>query len=281
MKVTKANKNVKIESFDSVREFTKIIASRQPNKAFSKRSLSSKEIGDTSWYGTNTFEDANNIMHSGYKEGCKDLLQCKEGIKVTNEAPKTRVIKNYAGFSPCVPAAIMNQPKTMYYRKRMVRKTPVINLYYDCGVSCGVSTDTMLLGGKNIYSLVKFLESRNIMVNLFIFAGVHISGEKHGFLTIKVKDSSMPINPQLISYPVIHPSFFRRHIFAWIETSECTNYDAVTHGYGVNSRYYEANMHKLLLDTKVLNEDSFYIDCEASARISSINDMLLRMGLKL
>ena len=281
MKVTKANNNVMIESFDSVREFTKVIGSRKPNTAFSGRSLSSKSKGDSTWYGTNTFEDANEIMSKGYKDGCKDLMQCKGAIKVSNDAPKARTQKHYAGFAPCVPAALMGQPKTMYYRKRNIAKTPVINLYYDCGVHCGVSTDTMLLGGKNVYSLVKYLESRNIMVNLFVFAGVHISGAKHGFLTIKVKDSAMPINPQLISYPVIHPSFFRRHIFGWIETSECTNYDAVTHGYGVNSRYYESNMHKLLLDTKVLNEDSFYIDCESSAKVSDINDMLLRIGLKL
>lgn len=275
------NENITLESFESVREFTKICATRKPNNAFSGYNLASERHGRTSFYGTSSFEIANKIMAKGYKEGCKNLMQCKEGIQIKNDAQKSKVIKSYAGFAPCVPAVLMGMPKTMYYRKKEMTKMPVINLYYDCGVNCSVSTDIMTLGGKNVYALCKYLDAKNIRVNLFSFVGVHIAGSKNAFLTIKIKDASTPVNPQLIAYPVIHPSFFRRHVFKWIETSEGTNFSSLTHGYGSNTRDFDHNIQKILLDAKILDENSFYIDCEESAKVSSIEDMLLRVGLKL
>lgn len=220
-------------------------------------------------------------MAKGYKEGCKNLMQCKVGIQINNDSFKSSIKKSYAGFAPCVPAVLMGMPKTMYCRKKEIAKIPVIDLYYDCGVNCGISTDIMTLGGKNIYALCKYLDSKNIRVNLFAFVGVHISGLKNAFLTIKIKDASSPINPQLIAYPVIHPSFFRRHIFKWIETSKGTEYSTLIHGYGSNTRDFDNNIQKILLDAKILDNNSFYIDCEESAKVSSIEDMLLRIGLKL
>lgn len=281
MKYKVIDENITLESFESVREFTKICTTRKPNKAFFGYNLASERHGRASFYGTSSFDAANKIMAKGYKEGCKNLMQCKEGIQINNDAPKSKIFKSYAGFAPCVPAVLMGMPKTMYYRKKVITKMPVVNLYYDCGVNCGVSTDTMTLGGKNIYALCNYLDSHNIRVNLFAFVGVHISGLKNAFLTIKIKDASMPINPQLIAYPVIHPSFFRRHIFKWIETSEGTNFSSLTHGYGSNTRDFDHNVQKILLDAKILDENSFYIDCEESAKVSSIEDMLLRIGLKL
>ena len=281
MKYKVINENITLESFDSVREFTKICTTRKPNAVFANCNLASEKHGRTSFYGTSSFEIANKIMAKGYKEGCKNLMQCKAGIQINNDSFKSSIKKSYAGFAPCVPAVLMGMPKTMYCRKKEIAKIPVIDLYYDCGVNCGVSTDIMTLGGKNIYALCKYLDSKNIRVNLFAFVGVHISGVKNAFLTIKIKDASSPINPQLIAYPVFHPSFFRRHIFKWIETSKGTEYTTLVHGYGSNTRDFDNNIQKILLDAKILDNNSFYIDCEESAKVSSIEDMLLRIGLKL
>lgn len=275
------NENISLESFDSVREFTKVSASRKPNAAFEGLPLSSQATNNKSWRGTEDFDTANKLMAKGYKEGCKNLLSCKDGIKVINEDTKVRTIKNYAGFTPCVPAALMGMPKSMYQKKKHIVKTPVINLYFDSGVSCGVDTDTMILGGKNLYSLCNYLDAHNIRVNLFIFIGVWIKDNKHAFLSIKVKKSDMPVNPQLISYPIIHPSFFRRHVFRWIETSTGTAYSELTSGYGINSRYKEPNFRKILLDNKILDENSYYIDVEDCAKSQTLEDLLLKIGLKL
>lgn len=281
MRFKKINDNLTLESFDSVREFTKVSTARKPNTAFSGLVLSSERKNHISWYGTSSFDAANKIMSKGYKEGCKNLLSCKDGIKVINEDIKTRTIKNYAGFTPCVPAALMGMPKSMYQKKKKVVKNPVINLYFDSGVHSKIGTDKMILGGKNLYSLCNYLDAHNIRVNLFIFIGVWIKAKKHAFLSIKVKNSDMPINPQLISYPIIHPSFFRRHVFKWIETSKGTDYNELTRNYGVNSRYIDRNFRKTLLDAKILDENSYYIDVEECAKCSTLENLLLRIGLKL
>ena len=90
MKYKVINENITLESFESVREFTKICATRKPNNAFSGYNLASERHGRTSFYGTSSFEIANKIMAKGYKEGCKNLMQCKEGIHIKNDAQKSK-----------------------------------------------------------------------------------------------------------------------------------------------------------------------------------------------
>ena len=120
MRFKKINDNITLESFDSVREFTKVSVTRKPNTAFSGLKLNSETTSYKKWYGTASFDAANKIMSKGYKEGCKDLLSCKDGIKIMNEDIKTCTIKNYAGFAPCVPAALMGIPKSMYQKKKNI-----------------------------------------------------------------------------------------------------------------------------------------------------------------
>ena len=279
MKFTKIGKNIKIETFDSVREFTRVCAARPVNKSFSRRCQSSK-TGGKGFTGTENWEEAQNLLATGYKDGCKDLLNCKTGVTVANELSRPKVTKSYAGYAPCVPAAIMGMPKTMYHKTKVISKQPVINLYYDCGVNCCISTETMTRGGKNLYSLINYLDKHGIRVNLFLLVGIYSQGN-FAYLTIKAKNSDTPINPQLISYPLIHPSFFRRHVFNWIETSNCTDYVSFTHGYGYNVRDEFSNIRAKLQEAKILNDESYYINVQESARLESIEDMLLTTGIKL
>ena len=74
MRFKKINDNITLESFDSVREFTKVSVTRKPNTAFSGLKLNSETTSYKKWYGTASFDAANKIMSKGYKEGCKDLL---------------------------------------------------------------------------------------------------------------------------------------------------------------------------------------------------------------
>ena len=279
MKFTKIGKNIKIETFDSVREFTKVCAARPVNSAFSRQDRAS-ETGSKRFTGTDNWEEAKNLLATGYKDGCKDLLNCKTGVKVANEISCAKVARNYAGFAPCVPAAIMGMPKTMYHRTKVISRQPVINLYYDCGVNCSIGTDTMIRGGKNLYSLINYLDNHGVRVNLFLLVACY-KGNNFAYLCIKAKNSDTPVNPQLISYPLIHPSFFRRHVFRWIESSPCTDYVSFTHGYGRNVRDSYSNIRGKLQEAKILNNDSYYINVEEVARLTSIEDMLLTTGIKL
>ena len=274
---TLKNNNTSIEFFDSVREFVRTLETAKPNKAFARRSLASGYEGNADWYGTENFADAQQLMRSGYKDGCKDLLKCKYGIKVSFQGTTKTNKLHVAGFAACVPAAIQGMPKTMYYTQKQKRNAPVINLYYDMSANCDVCTETLILGGKNIYSLIRYLESKGIKVNLYSVLGTTKSG-KNSFAAIRIKADAMPINPQLISYPLIHPSFLRRHFFRWIETSKLTAHHSGR--YGSASRSVNSNMIGLLTDAKLLNKESFYIDYENSARATDLNDLMLRIGIK-
>lgn len=279
MKFTKIGKNIKIETFESVREFTKVCAARPVNSAFCSQERAS-ETADKRFTGTDNWAEAQNLLATGYKDGCKDLLNCETGVKVANEINRAKVARNYAGYAPCVPAAIIGMPKTMYHKTKVISKQPVINLYYDCGVNCSIGTGTMIQGGKNLYSLINYLDTHGVRVNLFLLVAA-CKADNFAYLCIKAKNSDTPVNPQLISYPLIHPSFFRRHVFRWIESSQCTNYVAFTHGYGCNVRDRYSNIRGKLQEAKILNNDSYYINVEESAKLTSIDDMLLTTGIKL
>lgn len=280
MKFTKIGNNIKIESFDSVREFVRVCAARPLNKSFAAKGLQQSKDGGARFTGTENWEEAQSLLASGYKDGCKDLLSCKSGVTVANEINRARVSRNYAGYAPCVPAAVIGMPKTMYHKKKVVSKQPVISLYYDCGVHARIKNETLVCGGKNLYSLVNYLDKKGVRVNLFIMIGDY-SGGKHAYLTIKAKNSDMPVNPQLISYPLIHPSFFRRHVFRWIETSPATDYKTYTHGYGSNVRDIYSNVRAKLQEAKILNDDSYYTNVQEIESAKSIEDMLLTIGIKL
>lgn len=284
MKVVK-NNIVSAEVFGSVLEFVNTINKRTPNKAFLEAGVEKSKTGTADFTGTTNFEEAQGLMKHGYKEGVKDLLQCKSGVNVISPERKKQTFQDVTGFAPIVPNAIIGLPKSMINKRIQQKQARAINILLDIDICGGTDKSAILLGGKNIYSLIKSIEATGTKVNLTVTSSSYITKvKKFVCVFIKVKDSKQAINPQLVAYPVIHPSFFRRHVFRWIETSELTNYKSITSGYGHVGRFYMAqksgSVMRFLTDNKLADKNTFYIDIIKASGAKDLKELKQFLGVE-
>lgn len=276
------NNIVCAESFNSVTDFVSVISKRTPNKAFTICGRKESETNPESFCGTKNWDEAQDLLKRGYKEGTKDLLNCKTSVNVVSPTRKKQIFSDVTGFSPIVPNAIIGLPNSMLNKRDKIRPSRVINIILDIAVSGTTDKEIFLKAGKNIYSFIKSIEATGTKVNLSVMDNIYIKRVKRFVcLFVKIKDSKQAINPQLISYPIIHPSFFRRHVFRWVETSPFTSYQEVTKTYGyIGSEYMRwksGSVLRFLQENKIADKDTFYINIykvAASKNIQEIKDIL-------
>lgn len=276
------NDIVSAETFNSVTEFISVISKRTPNKAFTSCGCKESETNPESFCGTKNWYEAQDLLKHGYKEGTKDLLNCKTSVKVITPTRKKQIFADVTGFSPIVPNAIIGLPNSMLNKRDKIKPSRVINIILDIAVSGTTDKEIFLKAGKNIYSFIKSIEATGTKVNLSVMDNMYIKRVKRFVcLFVKIKDSKQSINPQLISYPIIHPSFFRRHVFRWVETSPFTSYQEVTKTYGYIGadymRWKSGSVLRFLQENKIADKDSFYINIykvAAAKDIQEIKDIL-------
>lgn len=278
------NNIVSSESFGSVQEFISIISKRSLNKAFYEAGKECSITGSADFTGTQNFIEAQDLMKHGYKKGVIDLMRCKSSVKVMSPTKKVQTYQDVTGFAPIVPNAIIGLPQSMLNKRVHQKQAKVINILLDIDICGSEDKEIILKGGKNIYTFIKSIEATGTKVNLSVMSSSYIEkAKKFTCLFIKVKDSKQAINPQLIAYPIIHPSFFRRHVFRWIETSNITNYKSMTHGYGNIGRYYmkrkSGSVMRFMLDNKLANKDTFYIDVVKAAQAKDLQELKQFLGV--
>ena len=283
MKTTK-NDIISTESFSSVQEFVNIIGKRKPNKAFAAEGVESSVTGSYEFTGTQNFIEAQDLFKHGYKQGVIDLMRCKSGVKVVSPQRKATTFQDVTGFAPIIPNAILGLPNSMLNKRLQPKQARVINILLDIDICGSEDKDVILRGGKNMYSLIKSIEATGTKVNLSVMSSSYLTKtKKFTCLFIKIKDSKQAINPQLVAYPIIHPSFFRRHVFRWIETSSITNYKSFTHGYGnigrSYMRYKSGSVLRFLKDNKLANNDTFYIDIVRCSYAQNLKELQGYLGI--
>lgn len=274
--ITRKNKSFSFEAFESVNEFLNTITNREPNGHL--RAADSHYVGSSDWYGTESWEEAQELLKNGYKEGLNDLMKTASTVKVINPQHKSTFKAGVVGFAPIVPNALKGIPQAMITKKKVEHKQKTISILYDFGASCSVSNSTILRGGKNMYSLIQSLENKGYRVEFNLFNGVSINSKCSGAcgITVKVKSYTQPLNPQLISYPIINTSFFRRHIFRWRETSPL--YKGRDYGYTLRNTL--SDIKGFLKEQGILKENVYYINVEEASKCKTIENMLQYLGIK-
>lgn len=270
-----------IDKFDGVDNFIRTINSRKLNQVFyNKESLSSIE-GTEDFTLTKSYDEACELMAKGYKEGLAELK--KTNAKVTTSVmaqrrtPRTSVV----GFAPHVPNAIIGLPQSMISTETVKMKSKIINLYFDPGVGGATSTDTILKAGRNLLNVIMAIETKGYRVSLTIVKGSTTTDE-YAFLLCKLKDYRQPTNPLKIAYEIVHPSFLRRHCFAWLETTPNLTDKGFKHGYGKSlaNRFKKDNdaVRKFLHEKHIIDEHSFYTNVYEASE-NSIEELMNKMGL--
>ena len=229
-----------IEDFDGVQKFLGTIGNRTANTVFAGHSLSSNEEG-RSFTLTSSYKESEELMASGYAEGLKDLKKSK-GCKIQTASNSVKSIPHTSvvGFVPNIPNAIMGRPDTMISTERVKMKSKIVRIMYDCGAACSVEAQKFVTAGKNLLDLIIMLELQGYRVHLDVCL-IYAEKKQKGFCRIKVKDYRQAINPLKISYPLLHPSFFRRQGFRWLETCPEITEKNFSSGYGYPLRNCNPN----------------------------------------
>lgn len=244
------------ENFNSIQEMLKVLNERENNKVM-RDEFSSKKKDSPDWYGTKSYEEAENLITNGYTE---ILDEIKAGIKFdATENSKIVPENNVFGYIPNVPNAMMNLPKSMIYAKRIPRKINTIDLVY-CPCSNGVTDPKIYVkNGIKVLNVINSLEKNNIRIRLKVAMKCSESDYQYCLATITLKNYTEKLNLQKICFPVAHPSMQRRFGFKWMETSsEITDVNWAD-GYGrTTSNYSVFETREIIFglnDIKKLDEE--------------------------
>ena len=212
------------EKFDSVNEFLNTIEKRPVLKSFSEKTGSNDP--DFEWTGTRNFEEANRLFMYGDKVSADKLNDKLRKIKAQGKGNETRnnLYNSPCGFLPIVPKVLAGDPQNMLaIRKETYKSTKVINIVYSMSCSGSTPADVILEASAKLVEVICQLEKNGYRINLYTGDNAKFNNAETAFI-IKIKDSGKYIDTLRLAYPLINPSFLRRHSFRWLE--RYPNYNA-------------------------------------------------------
>lgn len=228
------------EEFRSFDQLLTTLASRPNNKHM--RNDHSSQNDDEKWFGTKSYAQACEMLGTGYLDVVKRLQKNvaaanKLNSKFYAEIERPRPYIGVQGYCPCVPNAIRNIPQSMINidRKPMKRKT--LHILYSISGSCMRDTEWFIKCGTALLSAIDIIERAGIQTRIDLNFFSSTSDGQYPFPTIRIKEYGERYSVQKISFPLVHPSMFRRIGFKWLETSP--EVDNSYPGYGHPPSYAE------------------------------------------
>lgn len=219
------------ENFRSVNEFHRAVNTRKTNDVFARINKNSSHDGDESFTGTKNYQEANDLLKRGDTASLKLLQKANVKRLKDNADFESKYKAGVVGAIPIVPAYIAGQPLNMMQKIRKQCGPAIINVVLTACFSGYTDKEEIVEYGAKALSMVKALEKKDIRVNLYIFFASEAGGQKCGAL-IKLKDAAAPLNALRVAYPIVNPSFLRRHLFRWLETMPNKIDRGFTYSYG-------------------------------------------------
>ena len=206
-----------LEKFESISDFQRAINTREVHE-FYKDILSSENASKT-FTGTESYEEAENMLSYGDKSIAAKLVECNG--KRMNEANKSTIYNSPIGFVPNIPNYLSGRPDNMFAVKTQTYKScKVLNVCVNSAVAYSVETKDIISFNQKLLNVVYTLEKRGYRLNLYVGVVAEFSKSNNiGACFIKVKDSGKLMNVTNVAYPLCNASFLRRHFFKWVETN--------------------------------------------------------------
>lgn len=267
------------ENFDSLIELRDKLRKRQKNEnmRYEERSC---DVGEKSFFGTENYEEAEEMMLSGCPEIAEKIkteteIKLKEAKNAVREKARPRM--GIEGYAPCVPAAIIGLPESMIKTEKTKEKTKAVHIKYLSTGLCDVSTDSFIKAGVTLLSAIEIMEKNGIStkIDLCFKASFDRSRKELTSACVKIKDYNERYSAQKISFPIAHTSMFRRIGFRWLETTTVTKGD-YRGGYGHTPSYTD-KMKEQLKDSK----DEIVISREDIEKMGyNVEKLLQKIGVK-
>ena len=207
--------------FDSVEQFSTWLQST-PQTAKGKEFDASNTISEyyTDFSGTESFEEAQNLLKCGDKVNADKIAATIRKIKAQGKGNETRnkLYNSPCGFMPIVPKVLAGDPQNMLaIRKERYNSTKVLNVAYNVAVDCTRTTEDLIKTAAKVANVIASLEKNGYRVNLYAYSCGRDLKNNYYSLLVKIKDSGKYLDTLRIAYPLVNPSFYRRHIFGYME----------------------------------------------------------------
>ena len=210
-----------VKKFDSLSEYSRYLT-KPVSALFMKYGHEGSRTGSKGFTKTESWEEAEHLLKFSDKENLAKLQtkMVNQGLKGSGESKRTETYRSFVGYAPHVPSYIAGQPKTML-RKRVIRtiNSKVLNVMYSPVAHGGIDADELLNASLAIMNFISSLEKQGYKVNLYT---IITTRKRHQTVSqiVKIKSSDDYTNLAKIVYPMVNPSFLRRHFFRFMEVTE-------------------------------------------------------------
>lgn len=228
-------------TFDSLQEMSNWISTTPRTKRGEELQKSTVTTSSrNSFTGTASFEEADNLMKFGDDDNAKKIQSASANVKAKTtpgESNRNRLYSSPCGFLPIVPRVLSGVPENMLaIRKEAYKNTKIINIVYNVTAGYSVEADEIIEVSAKVASAIKTLEKNGYRVNLYLACVCGVNS-KTVCITVKTKDSGQYFDTLRAAYPLVNPSFLRRHLSAVLERIKEIQ---LTPGYGKVLSDYDA-----------------------------------------
>ena len=253
-----------VENFASIRDLIKSNETRQFNNIFSDPSKRASNKSDSGFSGTKSYEEAVELLKSGYAEPLDKIKRGVEANLRENTTKKTRVKNDIVGYAPCVPNAILGIPQSMINKENAAKKSKIITITHDSTAACYVTKEEFIKAGIVTLTIVNSLEANGYRVELKVVFNHSREGNEKIFASVTLKDWRQPLDLKKMCFPFCHPSMLRRIGFRYTETQPQIKNSGWSWGYGrseVSARGYYTLLDELR-QNHLIKENEKYINLD-------------------
>ena len=206
------------EEFSSLKDFREGLARPMTGRFVEKHS--SDDIRKV-WFGTHTWEDAEELLANGYDVGAEKLM--KKVLSIHNTAQRPRQVASVVGYSPIVPNALRGVPKTMFATKSAPKVVPLRKVFIVNTAGALIEADKLLESGAVMLNVCNQLEMAGVRTQIVSIPKFSYTVNKKREVyslgcSIKLKDYREQFSFKKMAYVIAHVSMFRRHGFRYVET---------------------------------------------------------------
>jgi hypothetical protein len=232
--------------FNSLGEFERYLAAAKVNQIFAGKLLASQTSGYRvdDFFFTENFASANQLLLNGDPKSYRRITATADIISNPAESPKNKPFADVCGYNVIIPNYVAGVPLQMWNRRKNIMQAPVITLIYNTSIYDGIKPDDVATAANKLYNAIQAIETGGTFVSLYVYAGASMHSQSAN-LMVKVKSSDERLNVYKCAYPMINPSFTRRHFLRLIETEPALTDKSWCAGYGhprmaADKSYFEA-----------------------------------------
>ena len=206
--------------FESVGEFSAYLAKGTTKPEFDGYNAATEVSNKrTKFTGTESYEQADNLLLYGDRELAEKLEMAgvrQMRLKLQRQKPKRVIRASVVGFAPHVPNFIAGIPTAMLDVKEKRAPQKVVTIYYNCSVRWQVKSEDIIKATANLMAAAMQIEANGTRVNMYVSC-ICEAGGQYFCATVKVKDAGQHFDTLKMTYPLVHTSMQRRHMFRLME----------------------------------------------------------------